>query len=280
VNVCGTVTAYTASTANAPGSITIGGQTFPIAAGTSLSGAGILTGSANPNVCLQGSLNGSGQISNGTVTANAGATATVNVCGTVTAYTAATGTVPGSITVGGQTFPIAAGTVLNGGGAITVGSSLCLNATLNGSGQISNGTVAVTGTVTVNICGTVTAYTAATSTVPGSITIAGITFPIAAGTVFTGTVGPAVGTNLCLSTQVGGGQITGGSGGPGSGGTTISGPVTSFTPPSSSGGGSIVIGGTTFPVAAGSTLAVTGTAPLSATLVSHSSHGHFSELAE
>src|SRR6266542_3100193 len=112
---------------------TIGGQTFPIAAGTTLNGQNLITVGAN--LCLNGTLDASGQlISPSWVTRNG--SATVSVCGTVTAFTAATASSDGSITIGGQTFPIAAGTTLNGQNLITVGANLCLNGTLDASGHL------------------------------------------------------------------------------------------------------------------------------------------------
>ena len=197
VEVCGAVTAFTAATAAVPGSITIGGQTFPIAAGTTLDGQGLATVGAD--LCLDATANGAGQLEDGTLTANA--TAAVEVCGAATAFTAATATAPGSITIGGQTFPIAAGTTLDGQALATVGADLCLDATANGAGQLEDGTLTADAAATVDVCGTVTAFTAATATAPGSITVGGQTFSIAAGTDLGSDV--VVGADLCLSGDLG-----------------------------------------------------------------------------
>lgn len=265
ISICGTVSAYTAATASAPGSVTIAGQQIPVAAGAALNGSGLLTTGAN--VCLNGTANAAGQLQNGTVTANANAT--VSVCGVVSAYTAATSTVPGSITIAGQTFPIAAGTTLNGAANLVAGTNACLQAVLNASGQISSGGVTVNASAGVNVCGVVTAYTAATSSAPGSITIAGITFPIAAGTTFAGSTAVAVGANLCLNLVIGGGgTIQGGTGSPNpGGGSSVSGGVTSYTPPTATTSGSITIGGTTFSIAPGTTLNVQTPGALAAHIV-------------
>jgi hypothetical protein len=140
VNVCGFVSAYTAPTAVTFGSITIGGQTFSIAPGTTLIGGGLIQIGAN--LCLSGSSGGGGQVGSGTVSTNPNSpppTATVNVCGIVTAFVPATGAAAGSITIGGQTFSIAPGTFF--GSEVRVGESLCFNLPITtgpGGGQISN----------------------------------------------------------------------------------------------------------------------------------------------
>ncbi|HEY6066923.1 MAG TPA: hypothetical protein VIY96_12260, partial [Thermoanaerobaculia bacterium] len=134
VSVCGTVSSYLAPSALLPGLIVIGGQTIPIAIGTNIQGAGLI--SVGSDVCLNGALNLAGQLSD-PVSVTANATTSLDVCGVVSAYTAATASAPGSITIGGNTIPIAAGTALNGAGLITGGANLCLHATVNGLGQIT-----------------------------------------------------------------------------------------------------------------------------------------------
>lgn len=256
VSVCGVVSAYTAATASAPGSITIGGQTFPIAAGTVISGSSLITLGAN--LCLTGTVNASGQlVVPSSVSANV--SASVSVCGVVAAYTAATASTPGSITIGGNTFPIAAGTVIDGSGLITVGANLCLNGTVNASGQlIPPSTITVNAGTSLNVCGVVTAYTAASAISPGSITIGGQTFSIAPGTVLSGNI--QVGANLCLSATTNpSGQIGGGSATPNPNPAPPTTPVnacgivTEYTPATSSSPGSITIGGQTFSIAPGTT---------------------------
>jgi|GEM_PF-1966369 len=249
VSLCGTVTAFTAATANAPGSITIGGQTIPIAAGTVLGGSGqIIIGS---NLCLSATLNGAGQIVGpSSVTVNVNATTTL--CGVVTAFTAATASAPGSISIGGVTIPIAPGTVLSGTGLITVGTNLCLNVTLNSSGQINASTSIIGGTCTsAGLCGKVTAFTAATASVPGSITIAGTTLQIAAGVNLTGQGSLSVGVNACLNATVNAlDQIILPSSVIVTGGTSanLCGLVTAFTAATATLPGSVTVGGTTLTI--------------------------------
>ncbi len=256
VNVCGVVSAYTPATALTAGSVTIGGQTIPIAAGTTLAGQNLLT--IGNNVCLNGTLNGAGQVSSGGVTANASGGTTINVCGDVTNFTAATANAPGSITIGGQTFPIAAGTTLTGQNNIVLGSPYCLSGTLNANGQLSNGTLTANASGSVNVCGVVSAYTPATALTAGSVTIGGQTIPIAAGTTLAGQNLLTIGNNVCLNgTLNGAGQVSsGGVTANASGGTTINvcGDVTNFTAATANAPGSITIGGQTFPIAAGTTL--------------------------
>ncbi|MEP7336692.1 MAG: hypothetical protein ABI977_02925, partial [Acidobacteriota bacterium] len=247
--------AFTAATAGAPGSITIGGVTFPIAIGTTLTGQGLIAVGAN--LCLAATLDVTGQIilpSSITASVNT----TINICGVVTAFTAATAGAPGSITIGGTTFPIAAGTTLAGQGLITVGANLCLAATLNVTGQIivpSSVTVGVG--MTLNICGVVTAFTAATAGAPGSITIGGVTFPIAAGTTLAGQGLITVGANLCLGATL---NVTGQIILPSTVtvnanvGTTLCGTVTAFTAATATTPGSITVGGVTLVIAPGTTI--------------------------
>ena len=115
------------------GTITIGGTTIPIAAGTTLGNQNLITLGAN--LCLSGTLNASGQlVPPSSVSANANTS--VNVCGTVTSFTAASTNSNGSITIGGTTIPIAAGTTLGNQNLITLGANLCLTGTLNAFGQL------------------------------------------------------------------------------------------------------------------------------------------------
>jgi hypothetical protein len=255
IQVCGVVTAYTAATASSAGSITIGGQTIPIAAGTAIDGAGLITLGAN--LCLSGTLNASGELVVPS-SVSVGATTSISVCGVVTAYTAATASSAGSLTIGGQTIPIAAGTNINGSGLIQVGANLCLNGTLNASGQlVPPASVAVDGSLSVSLCGVVSAYTSATASAPGSITIGGQMIPIAAGTSLAGSGFISIGANLCLNgTLNASGQLVP----PSSVAVNVSssvnvcGVVTAFAPATASAPGSITIGGQSFSIAPGATL--------------------------
>ena len=255
VHICGVVTAYTAATALLPGSITIGGQTIPIAIATVIDAAGLIT--AGANLCLDGTLNGLAQLTMpSSVTANA--TASVHVCGVVSAYTAATASSAGSITIGGQTIPIAAGTTIDGAGLITLGADLCLNGTLNGSGQlVVPSSVSAAATTSVTVCGVVSAYTSATASSPGSITIGGQSIPIAAGTTIGGAGRITLGTDLCLNgTLNASGELVVPSSVTAGATTSINlcGTVTAYTAATANSAGSITIGGQTLPIAAGTAL--------------------------
>jgi len=145
LTVCGTVVSYTPATGNFPGSIVInvGGTntTYQISTGAVLSGQTITLGQ---NICLQAATNNAGQIIGGVVSTNTGTT--VNVCGSVIGYTPASATQAGAITlVTGTTsssFPIAVGAIFTGG-ALSLGANVCIQATINASGQISSGIVSV-----------------------------------------------------------------------------------------------------------------------------------------
>jgi hypothetical protein len=205
VFMCGIVTAYQAATGSTTGSLTIGGQTITIAAGTTFTGAQMIVGGAN--VCINGTLNSSAQLTSGTVTLNPGTA--VNVCGVLSAYTPATAGAAGSLTVNGSTYAIAPGTTVSG--TLTTGSNICIQATTNAAGQITGGTITTNTSATVNVCGTVSAYTPATAGAVGSLTINGTTYPIAAGVTLTGASVITTGANVCLAgTTNGAGQLTAG----------------------------------------------------------------------
>ena len=250
--MCGVVAAYTAATSFTSGTITIGGNTFPIATATVITGSNLIA--VGVDICLNGTVNAFGElIPPSTVTVNAGTS--ISVCGVVSAYTASMFGASGSITIAGQTFSISPSTTIDGAGLITVGANLCLNGTLNASGQlIPPSTVTVNTGNSINLCGVVTAYTAATAGTPGSITIAGQTFSIAPGTVLSGNI--QVGADLCLAAITNpSGQIVGGLAIPNPNIPTTPvnacGLVTQYTPATSFSRGSITIGGQTFSIAAG-----------------------------
>jgi len=260
VNVCGTVTSYTAATALLPGAVTISGLPYTIAANTVLQGSALLLVGAH--VCLNADVDASGLLSNGTVTANAGATATVHVCGTVSAYTAAGVLTPGTITIGGQTFAISPNTTL--AGTVTVNTPGCLDANLSPTGSITaGGLTSGSGgpTVNMNVCGTVVSYTAATATAPGSININGLPYTIAANTILQGSALLTTGANVCLNANVdASGLIHSGTASANAGATAtvhICGTVSAYTAAGLATPGSITIGGQTFAINPNTTL--TGT---------------------
>ncbi len=195
VNVCGVVSAISSN------AITINGVTYPIVPGGTITGASLVNVGAN--VCLNAALNASGQIT-APSSISISPTLAVNLCAKVDAYQAATASAPGFITLGGTTLPIAIGSQLAGSETITVGANLCLNATLNASGQIIlPSSIAVNVNTTTNICGKVTAFIAATVNTPGSITVGGVTLTILPGVVLSGV---GVGAEICLTTPGGTGN--------------------------------------------------------------------------
>ncbi|MDX2034801.1 MAG: SdrD B-like domain-containing protein [Blastocatellia bacterium] len=129
VQICGRVTAYSPATAGAQGSLAIENIAFTIARGAALP-AGISVGA---NLCLTLCLNRSGEIFDiGYGAANSGP---VSLCGYITAYSAGYWTA-GSITIGGQTFPIAPGAQLQG--QAMIGAYACLTPVI-ANGQLVNG---------------------------------------------------------------------------------------------------------------------------------------------
>jgi hypothetical protein len=174
VELCGVVTAFAAADADTTGVLTIGGSTLTLAAASSLP-ASVQVGS---NLCLRLTLNGFGQVTNGSVQANAATT--VDICGIVEAHALADADSTGTLRIGGQTFTTAAGSTLPA--SVQAGSDLCLRLTLNGFGQVANGTILVNATTTVEVCGQVTALIAATPTTDGRLVIGTLDREIAAGT--------------------------------------------------------------------------------------------------
>ena len=173
LNICGVVTAYAKADTNSSGSVTIGGRKLTLAIGSRLPAA-VRVGA---DLCVHLTLNALGQVQGGTAKVNV--TSTLQVCGVVNAHARATLTSIGSLRIGGRTFVVAAGSHLPA--AIRAGANLCLKLTLNAIGQVQDGTVQVNVNSTLEVCGQVTAFVAATNTSNGSLTIAGARRTIAAG---------------------------------------------------------------------------------------------------
>jgi hypothetical protein len=196
----------------------------------------------------------------------------VSICGGVTLFTAATATTTGSITFSTtsvvNTYPILAGVTLVGQNAISTGVNMCLSGLLDASGRIVSGVITANNSTTFVVCGPVTTYTASTGSALGLLTIAGIRFPTALGASFTGTT-VAVGANLCITAQLSSlGNVVGGNAIVNStGASSLTGPFTTYTPPTATTDGFITFGTSTFFLPAGSTITVGGSVPLSATLV-------------
>jgi hypothetical protein len=213
----------------------------------------------------------SAQTGGGTAVPTATTTSVVAICGTVTSFTAATGTTAGTITftTGNlvTTYPILAGVTLVGQNAITTGASVCLSGLLDVTGNVVSGVITVNAPTTIIVCGPVTAYTAATATALGSVTIAGITFPTALNATFSGTT-IAVGSNLCITAQLSGlGNLVGGSVAANtSGALSLVGPFTTYIPATATTPGLVTFGTVSFVIPAGSTITVGGAVPLSATV--------------
>ena len=166
IELCGTVAIYVKPTNLLPGAITVGVVPFVIKAGTSVP-ASVKVGA---NVCVRLTLDTSGRITN-LVALDATATTTVRICGDISAYVKATSTTAGSLKIAGHTYPIATGTTLPA--VIKAGADVCATLTLNVFGQIKDGTAVANTTATLEVCGKVTAYAAASATTDGTLTVAG-----------------------------------------------------------------------------------------------------------
>jgi hypothetical protein len=138
---CGTATAYTAPTATAPGSVTIGASTFVLAAGATSVGAPSGTAPLPPptggtGVCINGPRNASGAF-----TAFSFSPLNAGICGAVLAYVPASASATGSITLTNgttapSTLPIAAGVTFS---AAQVSGNQCftLGVDAQGTGRVT-----------------------------------------------------------------------------------------------------------------------------------------------
>lgn len=194
VSVCGTLNSYKASQPDKPGAISIGASEYVIAPNTPLKGDNMaFAGSA---VCLTATVNGSNQIIRPSALI-VDQSYPIATCGAVTAYTAATTNATGFLSVGGLSFTLAPGV---NPGAVNVGGNSCLLGTMGAQGQLVAPTTVVNNAVSgLRICGVVTAFKSALGGVEGSITIGGITLPIADGVSIGGQGAITVGSNICLS---------------------------------------------------------------------------------
>ena len=118
----------------------------------------------------------------------------LKICGTVSLYVQATALTQGALTIGGIPYVISAGATLSS--LVNVGANLCFDLNLDLSGGISGAVVSANTTATINICGKVTAYAAATASGVGTLTVAGRTFVLGVGATLPASV--KVGADLCL----------------------------------------------------------------------------------
>jgi len=122
--------------------------------------------------------------------------APIEACGTVKAWTAPTATQAGSITLGSRTYSVNAGTSHGATGLVVKGATdMCLFGGLDGQTAVSHGAV----TIDSPFCGAVLAFTPATATGAGSITLlhfANATLPIAAGADLGA---PTLGVRRCVT---------------------------------------------------------------------------------
>lgn len=246
-SLCGTVSKYTPATATTAGLLVLSGTNYVIAPGTVIIGEAIIkTG----GLCLNATLDGNGQIVSPTSVGGS----TVTVCGIVNNFKAPAGNSSGSISIGSSNFTIEPFTSLSGQMQIAVGSNMCMTATLNGAGRI----IAPTN-IQPNInsvayaCGTISAYAAPTSSLPGLLTIGGMSLAVGPG-VNLGSV--SVGSSRCLAAtlDVNGQMIAPSSLGANPGNETkLCGIITTFKQ-SSVENGLIVVGGVKLPIAKGAKL--------------------------
>lgn len=277
VSICGTVSAYTAPGTSSTGLISFSAPSasYTLAAGATVTlGTGAST-AAGSNVCLVGLVGANSQLTSVTITAAPSAASTVTLCGLVSVYSTP-GTAVGSITIGGVIYPIAIGATAFTGVAVSQGANVCITATLNGLGQITGGTAianpATTATTPVVFCGTLQAYTPATS----STTSATIVFSAPSATSYTVAPGVTVGSTalavngslVCIVGQSNGTQLTSVSFVlPVSTTLPVCGVVTAYNPATASTAGSVTINGATIVLAPNASLSSSITIGLNYCLV-------------
>jgi hypothetical protein len=164
------------------------------------------------------------------------------ICGTVTTVSGGISFAVNGVNI---SYPIASVNTFAGTGTLE-GQNACFVGQLNAAGQIVSGTLTPNYVTNVVLCGTVTAATPPTQSLPGSITLGTTSYVIAPNAQFTGTT-PTAGAGICIAGTVNGlSQLTGG---------TIStittaapltpisacGTVTSYTAPGTSAAGSITL---------------------------------------
>lgn len=238
VVVCGNVNTYVAASPSTSGLIAIatsnGTASIPIGVNANFTGSTLAVGQ---NLCINGQVNALGQLTVGTVTANSGGSAPVtpiSACGAISGYTAPGASTNGSVTIATPTVTVtytivAGGTVNPSGFTATNGNSVCLVGTLNAGGQLTQATFSGNSTQSVTLCGPITAYTAATSSQLGSLTIGGLVVPLALSASFSGQ--PIVlQNNVCIQGTFNGlGQLVTGAIGPNPNAPTAT-PTITLTP--------------------------------------------------
>ncbi|HEX2193745.1 MAG TPA: hypothetical protein VHK63_02140, partial [Candidatus Limnocylindria bacterium] len=199
---CGKVDVYTRPTALLAGTLKVGPVLLVLAPGADVSSR-VEVGA---NLCFDATINASGKVTDLDVRANA--TSSLTVCGVVTSLARATASATGSITINGVHRILAIGSDLPA--TVRQGANLCVDFTLNAFGQVSRATARANATSTLNICGRVTAFAAASNTSTGSLTLGGRTFRLAVGADLPASV--RAGANLCMALELNAlGQVSGGS---------------------------------------------------------------------
>src|SRR5262249_17153167 len=190
-SICGHVLAFKPATATTAGSIKTDNSTYAIAPGTMIGGQAIIE--LGFPICLDASLNSQNQIVQPSMVSGS----VITICGALDSYKPSTPGTAGSISINSLTYSIAPNTPLKGDNLASVGSNMCLTASLNKAGQIASpSALVVNQTYPIGVCGNVSSFTAATEDSPGFISIGGLNFTLAPG-VNPGNVN--VGGNMCLS---------------------------------------------------------------------------------
>lgn len=259
IDVCGTIVTFAASTPDVNGTLAIreNGVTSTFSIPTYLTFNGFSAASVGQDLCLVLTVNSANEILNAVVKPDAVQSATT--CGLAALLIPATATSIGWITIGGITYPLAYGTAVTG--SFIIGANVCVAVTVNALGQVTSGaSQANTGTATPSqvyeLCGTLTQYTAPTSSSPGTIAFASnanpYSFSLPTGATISGISGLQTGQPYCFVGIVGSNNtiftsfLLAGNSGPG---VTVCGVLTSFSPAGFNTLGRISVGNTTLSIA-------------------------------
>ncbi len=145
LDLCGDLRAFTAASAAgaasaAAGACNVAGVPLSIASGTAI--AGDVLAKLGANVCLHATVDASGSVvAPSSLTAELLASASLHACGVVRAYVAAGADATGTLAIGAPSFTLAAGASVAGAAALSVGASVCVDASLDASGHIAACTV-------------------------------------------------------------------------------------------------------------------------------------------
>lgn len=200
---CGAINNFRPARNNSIGSISIGSSSYTIGINQVINGQNQI--GIGSDMCLIASLDISGFLKQpSTIVVNNHSP--ISICGEVSDYTPPTDIDPGFLGIGNMNFTIAPGTNL---GFVSVGSFQCLQGRIDVDGRLAApSTFDLEASGPAKICGTVNAFSRPIGNQTGSITISGVTLPIAQRTNLIGQDEIKTGLNICIAPSFENGLIT------------------------------------------------------------------------